>query len=107
MLDQIYISWRQLSFTKSRFLISIIGVTFSVALMFINTGLRDGIFEDSVTIHKALKGDLVIIKNDMGNLWSIAGKTFTRRILYSIENIDGVESANPFYFNWGDFKKSH
>ncbi|MGK7873539.1 MAG: ABC transporter permease DevC [Xenococcaceae cyanobacterium] len=98
------VAWLQLTHKKSRLIICIIGVAFSVALMFITMGLRDGVFEDAVTLHKALQADLIIQPYKIEYFWGMQPRTFPRRILYRVSSINGVASVNPFYFTWGDLK---
>ena len=99
-----YLPWLQLIHKKNRLVISIIGVAFSVALMFLTTGLRDGLFEDSVTIHKTLQADLVLLVDDVESFWESRGKPFPLRLLYSIKSIEGITSVSPFYLSVGSFK---
>ncbi|WP_414561763.1 MULTISPECIES: ABC transporter permease DevC [unclassified Anabaena] len=96
------IAWLQLVHRKTRLLVTIIGVTFAVLLMFIQLGFRDGLFEDSVTIHKTLQADLVLIHADTERFFEM--KPFPRRYLYNISAINDIASVNPFYFGIGDLK---
>ncbi|MBO1049478.1 MAG: FtsX-like permease family protein [Dolichospermum sp. DEX182a] len=96
--------WLQLIHQKSRLIVSIVGVTFSVILIFTQLGLRDGMFEDSVTMHKTLAADIVVLPAETQNFWTIYARSFPRRVLYSISGIDGINSVSPFYLAWGHFK---
>lgn len=104
MFPSISLAWLQLTHKKSRLIISIIGVAFSVALMFTTTGLKDALFEDSVTIHKTLQADLIVLDSDFQSFWTIHTNPFPRRILYSISAINGIASVNPFYVAFAGFK---
>ncbi|QLE45889.1 FtsX-like permease family protein (plasmid) [Nostoc sp. C052] len=104
MFPPISLAWLQLNHKKSRLIISIIGVAFSVALMFTTTGLKDALFEDSVTIHKTLQADLVILSADFQSFWTIHTNPFPRRIIYSLSAINGIVSVNPFYVAFAGFK---
>lgn len=94
--------WQQLTYQKSRLFVSILGVTFSVSLMFIQMGFRDGLFENSVTLHHALDADLVLIHQDTNYFFDL--KNFPRRFIYNILGIIEVKSAQPFYFYFADLK---
>ncbi|MBW4510730.1 MAG: ABC transporter permease DevC [Scytonematopsis contorta HA4267-MV1] len=96
------IAWLQLIYRKVRLLVSITGVTFAVMLMFIQLGFRDGLFEDTVTFHKKLDADLVLLHRDTTRFFDM--KVFPRRYLYNISAIDGIASVNPLYFSLTDFK---
>ncbi len=102
MINKIPVSWLQLTHQKSRLVVTIIGVMFAVFLMFIQLGFRDGLFEDSITIHKTLDADLVLLHADTENFFEM--KTFPRRHLYNISAFNEVKSVNPFYFATGNFK---
>ncbi|MCX8483406.1 MAG: ABC transporter permease DevC, partial [Crocinitomicaceae bacterium] len=96
------IAWLQLIHRKVRLLVSITGVTFAVMLMFIQLGFRDGLFEDTVTFHKKIHADLVLLHRDTTRFFDM--KVFPRRYLYNISAVDGIASVNPFYFSVTDFK---
>ena len=102
MINKIPVSWLQLTHNKSRLFVTIIGVMFAVFLMFIQLGFRDALFEDSITIHKTLDADLVLLHVDTENFFEM--KTFPRRYLYNISAFHEVTSVNPFYFATGNFK---
>jgi putative ABC transport system permease protein len=102
MYPKIPVSWLQLTYQKSRLLVTLIGVIFAVLLMFIQLGFRDGLYEDSITIHKALEADLVLLHVNTNHFFGL--KEFPRRYLYMLEDLDGVVSASPLYFNTGKLK---
>lgn len=102
MLNKIPVAWLQLTHQKTRLVITILGVTFAVFLMFIQLGFRDGLFEDSITLHKALKADLILLHTKTDHFFGM--RTFPRRYLYSISAVDGVDSISPFYYSDGEFK---
>lgn len=96
------IAWLQLIHRKVRLLVSITGVTFAVMLMFIQLGFRDGLFEDTVTFHKKIDADLVLVHRDTTRFFDM--KMFPRRYLYNISAVNEIASVNPFYFSLTDFK---
>lgn len=96
------IAWLQLVHRKTRLLVTILGVTFAILLMFVQLGIRDGLLEDTVTIHKTLQADLVLIHADTKIFFEM--KLFPRRYLYNISTIEGILSVNPFYISLADFK---
>lgn len=98
------IAWLQLIHRKVRLLVSISGVTFAVMLMFIQLGFRDGLFDDTVTFHKKIHADLVLLHRDTTRFFDM--KVFPRRYLYNISAVDGIASVNPFYFSITDFKNT-
>ncbi len=44
-----------------RLAVALVGIALAGVVMFIQLGLRDGLFDSSVTIHRRLAGDLVMI----------------------------------------------
>lgn len=96
------IAWLQLFHRKTRLLVTVLGVTFAVLLMFIQLGFRDGLFEDAVNMHKTLQADFVLLHTDTKSFFEM--KPFARRYLYNISAINGIESVNPFYFAISEFK---
>ncbi|MGV0104604.1 ABC transporter permease DevC [Nostoc sp. DSM 114160] len=102
MIPKIPIAWLQLSYQKSRLLVTLMGVTFAVFLMFIQLAFRDGLYEDAITIHKTIQADLVLLHADTNYFFGI--KEFPRNYLYMISGINGVASASPLYFADGKFK---
>jgi putative ABC transport system permease protein len=104
MIPKIPIAWLQITYQKSRLLVTILGVTFAVLLMFIQLAFRDGLFENSVTMHKAIQADLVLLHADTNYFFGI--KEFPRRYLYRVLEINGVASASPFYFADANFKNT-
>ena len=97
-------AWLQLTHKKSRLFVSLLSVTLSVTLMFVATALRDGLFEDSVTIHKALRADLFIQPDQTEYFWTLGSGGFPRRLLVQVSAIEGVISANPFYLGGAGLK---
>jgi putative ABC transport system permease protein len=98
------LAWLQLSHRKSRLIIATLGVTFAVILMFVELGLRDGLFEDSVTIHKSIKADLVVLSAETDSFWRSYAKPLPRSFLYNLSAIPGVTSVMPLYLALGNFK---
>jgi putative ABC transport system permease protein len=94
----------QLSHRKSRLIIATLGVMFAVILMFVELGLRDALFEDSVTIHKSIKADLVVLSAETDSFWRGYTKPLPRSFLYNLSAIPGVTSVMPLYLAVGNFK---
>jgi putative ABC transport system permease protein len=104
MIFGLPLAWLQLTRQKTRLLVTIAGVSFAVISMFVQLGFRDALYEDSITIHKTLKGDLVLISSKANYLFATIGKSFSRQRLYTALSVDGVASAGPLYFSGGEWK---
>jgi putative ABC transport system permease protein len=104
MIFGLPLAWLQLTRQKTRLSVTIAGVSFAVISMFVQLGFRDALYEDSITIHKTLKGDLVLISSKANYLFATIGKSFSRQRLYTALSVDGVASAGPLYFSGGEWK---
>jgi putative ABC transport system permease protein len=102
MIRRTPLFWLQLTHQKSRLVVTIVGVASAVILMFMQLGFRDGMFESSVSIHKNLQADLVLLHSKTEYFEGM--KPFPRRILYNVLAIEGVASVSPFYYSEGEFK---
>lgn len=104
MISGLSLAWLQLTHQKYRLVITIVGVTFAVLLIFVELGLRDGLFEDSVTIHKTLQADLVVLSSETDTFWKSYTRPLPQSVLYNLRGIQGVKSVSPLYLTPGNFK---
>lgn len=89
------LAWLQLIRERVRLLVAVAGITFAVVLMMIQLGFRDALFEAAVMLHRNLNCDVVMISPQSTNLFAL--KSFSRRRLYQVGGIEGVESFTPVY----------
>jgi putative ABC transport system permease protein len=94
----------QLSHHKSPLVIATLSVTFAVILMFVELGLREGLFEDAVTVHKSIKADLVVLSTETDSFWRSYPKPLPHSFLYNLLAVPGVTSVTPFYLGLGNLK---
>lgn len=66
--------------------------------------MRDGLFEDAVTVHKSIKADLVVLSAETDSFWRSYAKPLPRSFLYSLSAVPGVTSVTPFYLGLGNLK---
>ena len=102
LINRVPLAWLQLTHHKGRFLVALAGVAFAVILMFMQLGFQDALYEDSITIHKTLKADLILISPKSANLFGLS--SFPRRRLYDAIEVNGVATASPFYLRGGRWK---
>ncbi|WP_110985465.1 ABC transporter permease DevC [Acaryochloris thomasi] len=102
MIFAIPLAWLQLVREKARLVIALAGIAFAVILMMLQLGFQDALFESSVTLHRRLKTDIVLINPQSTAL--IAMKSFARSRLYQAQGIAGVESVIPIYLDFGFWK---
>ena len=92
------VAWLQLSHQKIRLLVAILGVAFSIILIFTQLGLRAMLFDGVNLLPENLNGDLYLISSYADN---IRGSSFPSIYLYQADAIEGVADAKPLYVNLG------
>ncbi len=102
MWSNIPLAWLQLSREKSRLAIALAGIAFAVILMFMQLGFQAALYDSTSRFHQNLKGDLVLISTRSKSLSYMM--PFSRRRLYQVLGIEGVESVSPVYVGFGDWK---
>ena len=90
---KIPLAWLLLTRQPLRLIVAIAGISFAGILMFMQLGFRDGLFDTSVTIHKLLDADLVLISPRSKSSISMSG--FPRRRLIQALALDEVEQTAP------------
>jgi putative ABC transport system permease protein len=99
MIFGIPLAWLQLIRERMRLLVALAGISFAVILMLIQLGFRDALFDAAITMHQNLNTDIVLINPQSTNL--VAMKAFSRRRLYQVAGMPGVESVTPLYLDFG------
>ncbi len=95
---KIPLAWLLLSRQPLRLLVAIAGISFAGILMFMQIGFRDGLFDTSVTIHKLLDADLVLISPRSKSSISMSG--FPKRRLIQALAQNEVKSISPVNLNY-------
>jgi len=96
------LAWLQLTHEKTRLLIALAGIGFADILMLLQLGFQSALFDSSVTLHKALEGDIFLMSPQSDALGFT--KVFSERRLYESVAIDQVDSVVPIYINFGSWK---
>ncbi len=91
------LGWAQLSHQKVRLLVALSGIAFADILIFMQLGFYTSLFGGVTRIHEHLNGDLYLVSSRAKFLDD--GQTFSRRHLYQASAVEGVTSANPFYYS--------
>lgn len=102
MKRKIPLAWLQLTREKVRLTVAISGIVFADILMFMQLGFMNALFETAITIHRQLRGDLVLISPESVNLINM--ESFSRRRLFQASGFRGVQSVNPLYIGLGNWK---
>lgn len=91
------LGWAQLSHQKIRMIVAVSGIAFADILIFMQLGFYTSLFGGITRIHEHLNGDLLLVSARAKTL--IDGQNFNHRHLYQAAAIDGIASANPFYYS--------
>ena len=98
---KIPLAWLLLSRQPLRLLVAIAGISFAGILMFMQLGFRDGLFDASVTVHRLLDADLVLISPRSKSSISMSGFP-KRRLIQSLaqNEVVSVAPVNLNYLLW-------
>ena len=64
---KIPLAWLQLKHQKTRLLVAIAGISFSVILMFMQLGFQSALFDSAVLLHKSLNGDIFFTQSSFNS----------------------------------------
>ncbi|HEY1796092.1 MAG TPA: FtsX-like permease family protein [Stellaceae bacterium] len=95
------LAWRNLVANKRRLLRSSAGIAFATLLMMVQLGFEQGFFDASLSLVRAIDGDLVVTsayKYRFGTR-----DPFAHGFLDPVRSVPGVASAAPLYADWQDF----
>lgn len=98
------VAWLQLSHQKVRLLVAILGVAFSIILIFTQLGLRGMLFNGVTLLPEHLNGDLYLMSNYAE---VIRDSSVPNIYLYQADAVEGVADVRPLYVsrgNWVDPK---
>ena len=98
---KIPLAWLLLSRQPLRLLVAIAGISFAGILMFMQLGFRDGLFDASVTVHKLLDADLILISPRSKSSISMSGFP-KRRLIQTLaqKDVESIAPVNLTYLLW-------
>jgi len=102
MPRRVPVAWLQLTRDRMRLGVGIAGVAFAVILVFMQLGFRRAIYDSATRYHRSFAYDLVLLSPKTPFIGFPEG--FTRRRLYQVLGVDGVESISPVYIQQGFWK---
>lgn len=94
------LAWLQLSHQRIRLIVAILGVAFSIILIFTQLGIRAMLFDGVTLLPEHLNGDLYLLSSYSEN---IRNSSFPSIYLYQADAIEGVASASPLYVETGEW----
>ena len=92
------VAWLQLSHQKVRLLVAVLGVAFSIILIFTQLGLRAMLFDGITLLPENLNGDLYLISTYADN---IRDSEFPNIYLYQADAVPEVADVRPLYVGYG------
>ncbi|WP_088894785.1 ABC transporter permease DevC [Leptolyngbya ohadii] len=93
--DRTPLGWLQLKKSKSRLLVAVAGIGFADLLMFAQLGIQSALFDSNTALNRGMDADIILRSTQYRDL-SLAD-TLPRRRLYQIQDLPGVQSAEPLY----------
>ncbi len=97
------IAWLQLKHGRTKLVAAVVGIVFADLLMWMQLGFLGAALSSATTLHRQLRGDLVILNPHTHQVTS--SKPFARRLLTRAKGHPEVEQVSPLYMgmaNWRD-----
>jgi putative ABC transport system permease protein len=95
-------AWLQLKHQRTRLIVALSGVIFSVVIVFMQLGIRDALFNSAVRLHEGLDGDCFLISPRSTSL--IAMESFPERRILQALAFDEVDYVSPIYLDFAQWK---
>lgn len=89
------LAWKNLTHQPARLLVYLGGVTFAVALMFIQNGFRNALLDSTVTTVDRIEADLIIVSKARYAL--PIPESFPRERIDLARSVEGVDEVLPLY----------
>lgn len=96
------LGWLQLSHQKGRLMVALAGIAFADVLIFMQLGFQNALYDSNTRLHRSINADIVLISPQARNFVNLS--TFARRRLFQAKNIPGVQTAEPLYSNFANWK---
>src|SRR5262245_44647112 len=95
------IAWLNLTHSKARFFLSVMGISFAVVLMFVQLGFWRALLDSQTAILRAVDGDLFIVSATMSTITDTI--SFPRARLDQARAVPGIAAARPIYIRYSPF----
>ncbi|MEO1123218.1 MAG: ABC transporter permease DevC [Cyanobacteria bacterium J06635_15] len=103
MLRTLAIAWAQLMHQKLQTTVTILGIAFTTALLFMQIGFRIGLLESSTQLPASFQSDVVIISNS--SISFLVAVPFSERRLAQVLAFEEVEAITPIYVTMTSVKR--
>lgn len=102
MFQKLPTAWLQLRYQKIRLLVALLGVVFSVVIVFMQYGIRDALYDSAVRLYQGMQGDCFLISPRSTAL--VAMGSFSERRLWQALAFEEVELVSPIYIEQAQWK---
>lgn len=102
MFQKLPTAWLQLRYQKVRLLVALLGVVFSVVIVFMQYGIRDALYDSAVRLYQGMVGDCFLISPRSTAL--VALGSFPERRLLQALAFEEVELVSPIYIQQAQWK---
>ena len=96
------LAWFQVKREKTRLAVALAGIAFADVLMFVQMGLKDGLYDSVVAPYQVIQGDLFIVSPAFESLNVV--KSFSRERLYQAAAVEEVETVTSLYIGRGEWR---
>ena len=102
MFHKLPTAWLQLRYQKVRLLVALLGVVFSVVIVFMQYGIRDALYDSAVRLYQGMQGECFLISPRSTAL--VAMGSFPERRLLQALAFEEVELVSPVYIEQAQWK---
>jgi putative ABC transport system permease protein len=95
------VAWLNLTHKAGRFVLSILGISFAVVLMFVQLGFWRALLDSQTAILRAVDSDLFVVSATMSTITDTIA--FPRARLDQARAVPGVAAARPLYIRYSPF----
>ncbi len=95
LVRQTLVSWRMLTHQLPRFILSVLGISFSVLIMFMQLGFFNGLNDSQANLPPFFDCDLIMSHPEKNHLKT--GEEFHRLRLQQAASVEGVEAVSALY----------
>ncbi len=101
LVRRVPVAWLNLTHNKARFVLSVLGISFAVVLMFVQLGFWRALLDSQTAILRAVDGDLFVVSVTMSTITDTLA--FPRARLDQARAVPGVAAARPIYIRYSPF----
>jgi putative ABC transport system permease protein len=102
MLRNLPVAWLQLKYGRSKLIAAVVGIVFADLLLWMQLGFLGAAIDSATTIHKRLRGELVILNPQTRQITS--SEPFARRLLTRAKGHPDVAEVTSLYMGMVKWK---